>query len=87
MSNSLHPDQARQFVGPDLDPNCLQKCYHQMTKVVNDPGKSSLALAGQILKASAHKIRTSVKSAFINIKNYFLISQPKHMLRVLKRTV
>ena len=24
MSNSLDPDQARQFVGPDLDPNCLQ---------------------------------------------------------------
>ena len=24
MSNSLNPDQARQNVGPDLDPNCLQ---------------------------------------------------------------
>ena len=24
MSNSLDPDQARHFVGPDLDPNCLQ---------------------------------------------------------------
>ena len=23
MSNSLDPDQARQFVGPDLGPNCL----------------------------------------------------------------
>ena len=22
-SNSLDPDQARQFVGPDLGPNCL----------------------------------------------------------------
>ena len=25
MSNSLDPDQARHFVGPDLGPNCLQK--------------------------------------------------------------
>ena len=24
VSNSLNPDQARHFVGPDLDPNCLQ---------------------------------------------------------------
>ena len=24
MSNSLDPDQARQNVGPDLSPNCLQ---------------------------------------------------------------
>ena len=25
MSNSLDPDQARNFVGPDLGPNCLQR--------------------------------------------------------------
>ena len=25
MSNSLDPDQARHFVRPDLDPNCLQR--------------------------------------------------------------
>ena len=25
MSNSLDPDQARRFVGPDLGPNCLQR--------------------------------------------------------------
>ena len=25
VSNSLDPDQARHFVGPDLGPNCLQK--------------------------------------------------------------
>ena len=24
-SSSLYPDQARQFVGPDLGPNCLQR--------------------------------------------------------------
>ena len=24
MSNSLDPDQARQNIGPDLSPNCLQ---------------------------------------------------------------
>ena len=25
MSNRLDPDQTRHFVGPDLDPNCLQR--------------------------------------------------------------
>ena len=25
MTNSLDPDQARHFVGPDLGPNCLQR--------------------------------------------------------------
>ena len=25
VSNSLDPDQARHFVGPDLDPNCLER--------------------------------------------------------------
>ena len=25
MSNSLDPDQAQHCVGPDLDPNCLQR--------------------------------------------------------------
>ena len=25
MSDSLDPDQAQSFVGPDLGPNCLQK--------------------------------------------------------------
>ena len=25
VSNNLDPDQARQFVGPDLSPNCLQR--------------------------------------------------------------
>ena len=26
LSNSLDPDQAQHFVGPDLGPNCLQRC-------------------------------------------------------------
>ena len=25
MSNTLDPDQARRFVGPDLGPNCLPR--------------------------------------------------------------
>ena len=25
VSNSLDPDQARHFVRPDMDPNCLQR--------------------------------------------------------------
>ena len=33
VSNSLNPDQARHFVGPDLDPNCLQRLSADDTKV------------------------------------------------------
>ena len=32
VSNSLDPDQARHFVGPDLGPTCLQR-LSQMTLV------------------------------------------------------
>ena len=31
LSNRLDPDQARHFVGPDLDPICLCKGYEQTT--------------------------------------------------------
>ena len=38
MSNSLFPDQSGHFVGPDLDPKCLEKlpadnfCCHEWRK-------------------------------------------------------
>ena len=32
VSNSSDPDQARHFVGPDLDPNCLQRLSADDTK-------------------------------------------------------
>ena len=31
VSNSLDPDQARRFVGPDLGPNCLPKLSAEHT--------------------------------------------------------
>ena len=37
MSNSLDPDQARQFVGPDLGTNCLQMLSADDT-IVEEPG-------------------------------------------------
>ena len=36
MSNSVDPDQARQNVGPDLGPNCLQISKQQATLVGKD---------------------------------------------------
>ena len=33
VSNSLDPDQARHFVGPDLGPNCLQRLSAYKFKV------------------------------------------------------
>ena len=38
MSNSLDPDQAQQFVGPDLDPNCLQSLSADYTSRHRDKG-------------------------------------------------
>ena len=32
MSNSYDPDQAQQFVGPDLDPHCLQSFVHDTSR-------------------------------------------------------
>ena len=32
VSNSLDPDQARLFVGPDLGPNCLEKLSADETR-------------------------------------------------------
>ena len=47
VSNSLDPDQAQHFVGPDLGPNCLQrlsadntirqKAKHNHYKIVKSP--------------------------------------------------
>ena len=39
VSNSLDPDQARHFVGPDLDPNCLQK-YQLTTHIIFKKGST-----------------------------------------------
>ena len=35
VSNSLGPDQARQFVGPNLGPNCLQRLSAENTSIGN----------------------------------------------------
>ena len=41
--NILDPDQARQKVGPDLDPNCLQKSSGEDTC----PDKELINIVGQ----------------------------------------
>ena len=40
MSNSLDPDQARQFAGPDLGPNCLPRLSADDTGRQRVNGKS-----------------------------------------------
>ena len=30
LANRLNPDQARQNVQPDMNPNCSQRCYYGM---------------------------------------------------------
>ena len=38
--NSLDPDQAQIFVGPDLDQNCLQRLSADGTSTNNNVGKN-----------------------------------------------
>ena len=42
VSNSLNPDQAQHFVGPDLGPNCLQRLSADDTNVTPDLGSNCL---------------------------------------------
>ena len=42
VSNSLDPDQARHFVGPDISPNCLQRLSAD-NKCCQWQGKNSAA--------------------------------------------
>ena len=48
MSNSLDPDQARHYVVPDLDPNCLKRLStddssrHRVDNMTNSAGMKIL---------------------------------------------
>ena len=42
LSNSLDPDQARQFVRPDLGPNCLQRLSADDTGKQNSSNSNNL---------------------------------------------
>ena len=48
MSNSLDPDQARQNVGPDLGPSCLQRLSADDTKRQRYKYGISLTISGDI---------------------------------------
>ena len=49
MSNSLDPDQARQFVGPDLGPNCLPRLSADDTGIQRVKVQPDLRLLPSIL--------------------------------------
>ena len=53
MSNSLDPDQARHFVGPDLEPNCLQRVTaddtsRQRVNVILSPPDILLSISNRL---------------------------------------
>ena len=50
VSDSLDPDQAQQFVGPDLVPNCLQKLSVDDTRMqrVKNKNKTMWLFALQV---------------------------------------
>ena len=59
VSNSMDPDQARRFVGPDLGPNCLQRLSVDDTRSLRLNGsqikKSDLLEAMYLCTASLKK--------------------------------
>ena len=59
MSNSLDPDQARRFVGPDLGPNCLPRLSADDTgrQRVNEPYQKKICL-GFLTKKDSNQFMT-----------------------------
>ena len=49
MSNSLDPDQARRFVGPDLGPNCLPRLTADVTGRQSVKNVNSMLTANRFL--------------------------------------
>ena len=57
VSNSLDPDQARHFAGPDLGLNCLQKLSADDTSGhrVNEPAHEILVLLAMVSSEDSDK--------------------------------
>ena len=65
MSNSLDPDQARRFVGPDLGPNCLQRLSADDTGRQTVKTKQFLTVRGRKLAVDVSFDPTTVTSAAV----------------------
>ena len=53
VSNSLDPDQARQYVGPDLGPNCLQRLS------ADDNSRQNVAALSQLQRTTNFELYIS----------------------------
>ena len=68
MSNSLDPDQARRFVGPDLGPNCLPRLTADVTgrrvkaKTLRLLCVSQIVFSSQSVKAVSNQVFNKVTS-------------------------
>ena len=62
MSNSLDPDQARRFVGPDLGSNCLSRLS------ADDTGRQRVKASYQLLKLCS--------SVCVGPQACFLVTRP-----------
>ena len=54
VSNSLYPDQAQHFIGPDLGPDCLQRISARLSSA-DDTQKTPLS-GEELFKRPAHQI-------------------------------
>ena len=78
MSNSLDPDQARQFVGPDLGSNCLQRLNHETALVDRvKPKYTFQAMLSRILRL----MDKMFYALFTNVHNQFLSRYMNHSCR------
>ena len=68
MSNSLDPDQDKHSVGPDLDPNCLQRLSAD-DKSLNNFFPKILSGTHSVYQTVWIQIRTDILSVLIWVQN------------------
>ena len=79
VSNSLDPGQARQFVGPDLRPNCLQRLnYRRRYWQVIGTGKEFTNSCDECL--NPYQGREKDKKKICYIYEFSVVHASGHML-------
>ena len=69
MSNSLVPDQARHFVGPDMDPSCLQNLSagHKIVTIMVETWKGYVNAIPLYFRASLAVCKVENQLSYIGI--------------------
>ena len=83
MSNSLDHDQARRFVGPDLDPNCLPRLSADDTGRQRVNAVFIFSLSGTLFMCSFHKHIQQVQISLLRFTLRFLCGESSYPLKTM----